>query len=562
MRWGILILVPAVTACSGGGGGSAPEADGDNPSVAAKTSVIPPGDADCPNGGILVETGIDENGNGVLDDNEVDATEKVCNGTQGPAGSDGLNALIDMNPEPAGANCPTGGLRIDVGMDNNANGNLDPDEITQTGFVCNGGDGSVGWQVATLIELDSINPARSPHVAADPNGNVVAVWEQSDGTNSSIYSNRYVPGTGWGEAQPIETYNAGGAWIPQVAMDTNGNAMTVWAQSNDGSVTLTSIWANRYVAGTGWGAAILIGTNDTQSEATPQVAVDGSGNATAVWAQLVGSTRFDIWANRYEVGAGWQGPVLIETNDAGSAINPQVAMDADGNAMVVWQHSDGSLTDIWANRYEVGSGWQGPELIEMNNAGNADNPQVAMDADGNAIVVWQHYDGMRNNIWANRYEVGSGWQGPELIETNDAGSADNPQVAMDANGNAMVVWQHYDGTRYNIWANRYEVGAGWQGPQLIETNNSGWARLPQVAMGANGNAIAVWQQFDGMRNNIWANRYIPGFGWGTAQLIETDNAGSANSPQVTVDGSGNAVAVWEQHDGTTWNVWANRWQAP
>jgi hypothetical protein len=29
---------------------------------------------------------------------------------------------------------------------------------------------------------------------------------------------------------------------------------------------------------------------------------------------------------------------------------------------------------------------------------------VAFDAAGNAIAVWDQYDGIRDNIWANRFE--------------------------------------------------------------------------------------------------------------------------------------------------------------
>jgi len=83
-----------------------------------------------------------------------------------------------------------------------------------------------------------------------------------------------------------------------------------------------------------------------------------------------------------------------------------------------------------------------------------------------------------------------------------------PKIAIDANGNAVAVWSQYDGTRLNIWANRYVAGTGWGTAALIETDNAGAAVLPRVAMDANGNAIAVWVQFDGTRNNVWANRYV------------------------------------------------------
>ena len=84
----------------------------------------------------------------------------------------------------------------------------------------------------------------------------------------------------------------------------------------------------------------------------------------------------------------------------------------------------------------------------------------------------------------------------------------------------------------------------WGTAALIETDNAGEAYEPQIALDASGNALAVWQQFDGARYNIWANRYTAATGWGTAALIETDDAGDARDPQIAFDANGNALAVW------------------
>ena len=96
------------------------------------------------------------------------------------------------------------------------------------------------------------------------------------------------------------------------------------------------------------------------------------------------------------------------------------------------------------------------ELIEINNAGNASSPQITMDANDNALAVWSQSDGTRYNIWANRYTTNTGWGVAELIETDNAGDVYTPQITTDANGNALAVWRQDDGTRYNIWANRFE----------------------------------------------------------------------------------------------------------
>ncbi len=47
--------------------------------------------------------------------------------------------------------------------------------------------------------------------------------------------------------------------------------------------------------------------------------------------------------------------------------------------------------------------------------------------------------------------------------------------------------------------------------------------------------------------------------WKTAGLIETDNFGDAYSSQLTIGQDGNALAVWSQSDGTRNNIWTNRY---
>jgi hypothetical protein len=177
-----------------------------------------------------------------------------------------------------------------------------------------------------------------------------------------------------------------------------------------------------------------------------------------VWEQTdADSTRWNIRSNRYVAGSGWQTAQLIETDDAGSAFFPQIAMDAAGNALAVWrQTTNGTNDDIWANRYVAGSGWQSAQLIETDNAGHAYTPQIVMDGAGNALAVWHQSDGTRYNIWSNRYVAGSGWQSAQLIETDNTGNAGSPQIAMDDAGNALAVWWQSDGRRESIWSNRFD----------------------------------------------------------------------------------------------------------
>jgi hypothetical protein len=62
------------------------------------------------------------------------------NGTNGTNGTNGKTALTRTTKEPAGANCKYGGTKFETGIDANNNGILDNNEVTatQTKYVCDG----------------------------------------------------------------------------------------------------------------------------------------------------------------------------------------------------------------------------------------------------------------------------------------------------------------------------------------------------------------------------------------------------------------------------------------
>ncbi|HCZ35125.1 MAG TPA: hypothetical protein DHV26_04285 [Cytophagales bacterium] len=98
----------------------------------------------CRSGGFKIETGIDKNRNQLLDADEIQNSVFICNGANGSNGSDGDDgedgfvSLIKVTPEPVGPNCSTAGNRVDTGIDDNRNGELDAIEIDNTFYICNG----------------------------------------------------------------------------------------------------------------------------------------------------------------------------------------------------------------------------------------------------------------------------------------------------------------------------------------------------------------------------------------------------------------------------------------
>ena len=117
--------------------------------------------SNCSTGGTRIDYGKDLNDDDTLQETEIEGTRYVCTGAQGPqgvqgiqgeqgiqgvAGVDGVNTLLELQSESAGANCATGGTRIDYGKDLNDDDTLQETEIEGTRYVCTGAQGPQGTQ--------------------------------------------------------------------------------------------------------------------------------------------------------------------------------------------------------------------------------------------------------------------------------------------------------------------------------------------------------------------------------------------------------------------------------
>ena len=88
--------------------------------------------AKCPSGGYKIETGIDMDRDGVLTSDEVQDSIFICNG------ENGLSSLVSTTVETPGSMCPVGGTKLEIGIDLDNNGTLDPSEVQETHYICDG----------------------------------------------------------------------------------------------------------------------------------------------------------------------------------------------------------------------------------------------------------------------------------------------------------------------------------------------------------------------------------------------------------------------------------------
>ena len=327
----------------------------------------------------------------------------------------------------------------------------------------------------------------APQIAVDADGNATAVWRRrSDGTNFIIQAKTKPFGESW-QVSPDDLSDPGGsADAPQIAVDAAGDATAVWIRS-DGTSFIVQAKTKPFEES--W--QDLDNLSDPGRDAfVPQIAMDADGNATAVW-QRYGGNNYIAQAKTKPFRESWQDLDTLSASGQ-DALEPQIAVDAAGNVTAVWVRYSGTNFIVQAKTKPFGGSWQvSPDNLSASGR-NAFLPQIAVNAAGNATAVWQRSDGTNNIIQAKTKPFGGSWQNiPDDISATGQ-DAFLPQIAVDAAGNATAVWQRSDGTNVIVQATTKAFGKSWQeNPDDLSAAGQD-ALEPQIAMDAAGNATAVW----------------------------------------------------------------------
>lgn len=431
--------------------------------------------------------------------------------------------------------------------------------------------------------------AGGPEVAMDDNDNAIIVWVQGDPSTTcggrpcqSVFRAEYRNGvlsTPTRISPPGYMVYKG---YPQVAMDNNGNAIIVWAQVRASSASCrntycTQIYKSEYRNGI-WNDPANIDDYIhpfSIGAVYPQVAMGDDGSAVIVWDEAA------INMMEYRKSS-WSSQAIISPvgPEASYAYGPRVAMNDSGNAIIAWrqQTCDACNDQLFISEYR-NSSWTHPEDTNDYHSFSQQHRiqfvpfgiDVAMDNGGNAIVASSYWTGTDRPIFISQYRKGN-WTHPanaaDFISPPSsldpyASITDDPQVAMDDNGNAIVTWRQPGGvTGYaHIFKSEYRNGS-WSYPaKVTEYISKGFSPFysvmvtPQVAMDNNGNAIITWAMqhvVDGAyciykseyRNGSWSHP-------ASANDFFNPLRRGAYGPRVAMNNNDKALIVWSQGDDTT-----------
>lgn len=361
-----------------------------------------------------------------------------------------------------------------------------------------------GWSGAEAIDVVTDEGPDDVRVSMVSSGQAVALWRQSDGTRARIWSNRLEPSRGWGTPETID--GGGNTSGPDVALSGPNEGWAVWSSRD-------AIWARRLSAGN-WAEAIRLGVDISGlGVAAPRVAASVAGVAVALWGQFYPSNRgaVEVWATSFLPSRGWAAPQAI--SGVPWFINrPDVVIDATGRAVALWPQLI-AITTLWSSHFLPETGWIRAQQVPANSSSLA---RIALDPRG-ALGAWVYSRSdeaqTSRRVTLSRYSMSTGWSQvqdisiPSLVRGLD--------LATDSQGNAIVVWnQSTTGdelSTYAVWARRLGAdGVLEASGARLQAENS-WSASPssepRVEMTPSGDAIVVWREFEGLQFRVWANRY-------------------------------------------------------
>jgi hypothetical protein len=198
----------------------------------------------------------------------------------------------------------------------------------------NGGD----WSAPKLVSdpSQSVGGGGGPQSTVSATGLATVVWRSIDGNQSVIQSSTSQNGGNWSTPETVSDPTHV-SWEPQIAVSGSGLATAVWTGAESGT-DYGVIRVSTSLNGGTWSTPMTIGGEGNASYAA-QIAVDSAGRAVAVWTSGVpGEPPSMIQMRNSHNGGVWSDAVTL--NDVSRrGGNPQIAVGLNGGTTAAW--SDG-----------------------------------------------------------------------------------------------------------------------------------------------------------------------------------------------------------------------------
>lgn len=243
----------------------------------------------------------------------------------------------------------------------------------------------------------------------------------------------------------------------------------------------------------------------------------------------------------------------------------KVAMDAEGNFVVVWMSegsggSDTLLDSIQGQRYGSDGDPRGSEFqINTYTPNRQVEPDIAVAPSGEFVVTWTSMGSLNGDysgrsVQAQRYTSEGNPQGAQfIVNTYTTYNQWYSSVDVDSEGNFVVAWQS-TGTYLSIEdikAQRFSSDGSSLGSEFqVNTYTTSYQWNPEVGVMPNGDFVVVWASrgsFGGDTSgfSIQGRRYASnGSSQGSQFQINSYTEGYQLHAEVAVSSEGDFTVVW------------------
>jgi hypothetical protein len=390
-------------------------------------------------------------------------------------------------------------------------------------------------------------------VAIDAGGEAIAVWKLTTRHETVIQSSSRPPGGTWSAPAVISPRGGSGvhASRPRVAMSAAGEAVVLWTEVKIHNRTILSdvIQSSSRPPGGGWSQPVTI-SGGTTEPGSPEIAVDGTGAAVVVWeAQFRsgGPLSSIVESASRPPGGAWSAPVFLTPKKPAFA-KPKLAIDGAGEAVAIWVHGNEGRHMIETASRPPEQGWSSPTVLSKGVDRSA-NPEIAIGDAGEALAVWEGGVTLDlPSVWSASRSTEGNWSSAARISPLAERINIVPQLAMNSGGAAVVVWTTLEGHDESILGAERLPGGNWSAHDRVYHAGSGLL-FAEAGIDAAGEADVVidretFGQGAGATDTLRSTSRLFGGHWSPPRRF-----GVGELTEVDVNPEGQAVLVAERFVG-------------
>ena len=363
--------------------------------------------------------------------------------------------------------------------------------------------------------------ASEPHLALADDGSAIAVWRSASGIQVTVRA----PGHAFRTAR---TLSRGRFALLRLSAAPSGPAVAVWRKGRG------RLYASvRPAAGAPFGSARLVAK--AHRITFPDVKAAAFGGAVAVWQEELRSKVTRVRAARLPAGARrFRAPVTVKAN----AGIPRLDVDDAANALIVYGRSGSGQLGV--RRFGPREGLGAEQVVA---AGGAETFRVAVGGAGHALLSWTTFNGGLDALHAAYAQPGEAFGAAQEVAP-DLGRL-RFGSGVDAHGVATLFWIGLDSgtTNYHLRVATRTATESFISPAA--ELGRGYFDHPRLAVNHRGDVVAAWWGDVGGRfRHMAAARPRSAQTFGLPVVLGSAAPGNDFAPDVSIDGTGRAVAVW------------------